>query len=752
MTTTARPTVDDTSAATASSAVRRRSREAGTSAVDVVTYCRICEPLCGMVATVDDGEVVAIRGDREHPVSEGYLCPKGFAMLDVQRDPDRVLYPLKRVGGPGEFERCTWDEALDDIAGRLRELIRRHGKDSIGAYLGNPAGMHTGHMYWLMGFIGALGSPHAYSPNTQDTATRMTASHFLYGSPLPIPFPDVRRTSFFLMFGANPLMSKGSLFTVPRVKERLDEIVARGGRVVAVDPRRSETARAYEHVAVRADTDAWLLLGLIGEIFREGLEDRAFLDLQTSDWTGLRDAAVAVTPETAGDRTGVPADRIRELARAFATADSAAAYTRTGVCTGSFGTLVNFLVDALNAVTGNLDRPGGAVFGNPPLSFDELGARFGMASYATRRTRIGSLPEVAGLMASAAMPEEITTPGPGQLRALVVGAGNPVLTTPGSVAVEDALERLDLLVCLDLYVTETSKHAHYILPGTTFLEREDLPGTLLQWAATPFVQATTKVVDPPGECREEWHFYDEMARRLGLGGPFSFRSARVLARLGLLRLTPMKMIDLMLRTGRHGDRFGMRRGGLSLRKVLASPHGLLLDEHPATGVLKRKVQHRDRRVHLFHADLAAEIERLQATPAATDPEYPLRLIGRRETRSHNSWMHNVPSKHRQARLQVNPADAEEANVADGQRVRIESPDGAVEVAIEVTDDVVAGTVALPHGWGHAGGWQRANEAGGVNYNLLTSTRTESAERLSGMSHLNGVPVRLLPASSDHAHA
>ena len=324
----------------------------------------------------------------------------------------------------------------------------------------------------------------------------------------------------------------------------------------------------------------------------------------------------------AAERTGVPADQIRDLAHGFATAESAAAYTRTGVCTGSFGTLVNFLVDSLNVITGNLDRPGGAVFGNPPLSFDELGARFGMASYATRRTRIGGLPEVAGLMASTAMPEEITTPGPGQLRALIVGAGNPVLTTPGSVAVEESLEQLDLLVALDLYVTETSKHAHYILPGTTFLERADLPGTLLQWAATPFVQATPKVVDPPGECREEWRFYDEMARRLGLGGPWAFRSARVLARMGLLRLTPMRMVDLMLRTGRHGDRFGLRRGGLSLRKVLASPHGLLLDDYPATGVLRRKVQHRDRRVHVFHPDLGAEVDRLRASPATADARVP----------------------------------------------------------------------------------------------------------------------------------
>jgi formate dehydrogenase len=298
-------------------------------------------------------------------------------------------------------------------------------------------------------------------------------------------------------------------------------------------------------------------------------------------------------------------------------------------------------------------------------------------------------------------------------------------------------------VCLDLYVTETSKHAHYILPGTTFLEREDLPGTLLQWAATPFVQATRKVVDAPGECREEWHFYQELARRLGLGGPWAFRSARVLSRLRLLRLTPMKLMDLMIRSGRHGDRFGLRRKGLNLRRIHAAPHGIVLAQHPATGVLDRKVRHRDRRVQLFHPDLVAEVDRLRDA-LTDDPNYPLRLIGRRETRSHNSWFHNVPSRHRQGGLEVHPDDARSAGIADGEVVRVVSPDGDVHIPACVTDDVVAGTVTMPHGWGHDGGWQRANEHAGANYNSLTAARVETVERLSGMSHLNGVPVRVEP--------
>lgn len=709
--------------------------------VEHVTFCRICEPLCGLVVSVEDGEVVAIRGDQEHPLSKGYLCKKGSSMVDVQRDPDRVLYPLRRVGGPGEFERCTWEEALDDITTRLRSIIDRHGRTAIGGYLGNPASLHTGHAYWLSGFVAALGSPHLYTASSQDTNTRFVASNFLYGSPMTVPFPDVQRTSFLLVLGGNPLMSKGSLWSVPRVRDVLVALVERGGRVVVVDPRRSETAKAFEHVGIRADTDAWLLLAMLGEIFRSGLADDAWLATNASGAEELRSAALAVPLEEAARRTGIEAATIAALARDFATAPSAVAYTRTGVCASSFGTLANFLADALNAVTGNLDSPGGWVFGDPPIDSGELAARFGLAGVGTSRSRVGNLPSVVNTMPSAVMPAEITTPGPGQLRALVVGAGNPVLTTPGSSEVEAALQQLELLVSIDLYVTETSKYAHYLLPGTTFLERADLPAAFLGWASTPFVQATKAVVDPPGECREEWRFYDEMARRLGLGGPWALPSARFLSRIGLFRPSPMTLLDLLLRTGRSGDRFGLRRRGLNMAKLLRAERGIVLAEHPAVGLLRRKVKHRDGRVHLFHPEIGGEVQRLLASPAA-DPDFPLRLIGRREFRSHNSWMHNVPSRHRQAPLQVNPADAVLAGIGDGDVVAVRSRDGVIEVPVEISDDVVAGTLTLPHGWGHSGGWRVANERGGANYNVLTAARPEAAEQISGMSHLNGVAVRI----------
>src|SRR5919109_2815627 len=315
-----------------------------------VTFCRICEPLCGLVATVEEGRVTQLRPDKNHPLSRGQACPKGIAMTDVQNDPDRVLYPLKRTGGPGEFERVGWTEAMEDIAARLKRIVAERGPGAIAWYMGNPGAFSYSHVLWVKGFLDALGSPHYYTAGSQDVNNRFAASALLYGSPLVVPIPDLRRTSFLLMVGANPLISHGSVLSAPRVREQLLEIE----RVVVVDPRRSETARQFEHLPVRPDTDAFLLLSLIATVFEEGLADRVFLERWADGAAGLERLALAHPPEVTESRTGIPAARVRELARDFADAEGAAAYGRTGSCLGRFGTLVSFLLDALNAVTGNV--------------------------------------------------------------------------------------------------------------------------------------------------------------------------------------------------------------------------------------------------------------------------------------------------------------------------------------------------------------------------------------------------------------
>ena len=707
-----------------------------------VTFCRICEPLCGLVATVEDGRLQKLRPDPEHPLSRGYACPKGIAMTDVQNDPDRVLYPLKRTGGSGEFERVGWPEAMGDIAERLRRVLDERGPAAVGWYMGNPGAFSYSHVLWTKGFLDALGSPHYYTAGSQDVNNRFAASALLYGSPLLVPIPDIARTDFLFMVGANPLVSHGSVLSAPRVREQLLAITDRGGRVVVVDPRRTETARQFEHLPVHPDSDGWLLLSMLNVIFEEGLADKTYLAAHTAGWEFIAHQAAAYPPESTEQRTGIEPERLREVARAFAKAEHAAAYGRTGSCLGRFGTLVAFLLDALNAVTGNLDRPGGAVFGDPPIPLDEIGEKAGLDTYGKTRSRFGNIPDVLGNLPATLLPREITTPGERQIRALFVSAGNPVLSVPDGNALEAALGQLDLMVSLDFYVNETNKHADYVLPSTTFLEREDIPVALMGFFSTPFAQTTEPVVEPAGEARQEWEVIDELSRSVGVA-PYSPPALRRLARLGI-RVTPRRLIDFLLRLGRRGDLFGLRRSGLSLAKLARHPHGIVLDDHVATGVLNRKVRHKDGRVHLHAAEISSELDRVAALNGERS-DFPLKLIGMRELRSHNSWMHNAALLMRGGRthsLRMHPDDATEAGIADGDRVTVASTSGSVEVPVSVTDEMTPGTVALPHGWGHCGGWQLANEVGGVNVNLLAPSSPESLERLAGMAHLNGIPVRV----------
>jgi anaerobic selenocysteine-containing dehydrogenase len=482
-------------------------------------------------------------------------------------------------------------------------------------------------------------------------------------------------------------------------------------------------------------------------LFEEGLEDRSALDRLARGGGFLSDAAAKFPPKATEARTGIPAVTVRALARDLAAADGAAVYGRTGSCLGRFGTLSAFLMDALNVVTGNLDRPGGAVFGHSSLMIEEAAYRSGRATYARRRSRIGSFPDVLGSLPASLLAREISTPGEGQVRALIVGAGNPVLSVPNGMALERALGNLELLVSLDLYVNETGRHADYVLPTTTFLERSDLPAAFLSFMATPFIQYAKPVVAPAGEAREEWRIIEDLARPLGII-PSSVRAVRWLGRLGL-RFSPEATVNLLLRAGPDGDWFGLRRRGLSIGRLRRLPHGVVLKEQVPTGVLSKRVRHRDRRVRLDPPEIAVQLNRLE-TASDHDGGYPLRLIGMRELRSHNSWMHNAAALMaggRRHTLRMSVEDTRRLGIQGGDVVRVSSRTGTIEVPVEVTDDVRQGTVALPHGWGHRGGWRLASQNPGANVNLLTSNHPEDLEPLAGMSFLNGVPVRVEPVSS-----
>ncbi|WP_123024145.1 molybdopterin-containing oxidoreductase family protein [Mycolicibacterium stellerae] len=714
------------------------------------TFCRICEPLCGMVATVEDGRLVSLRPDKDHPLSSGFACQKGIAFTEVHNDPDRVTAPLRRT--PTGFEPVSWDEALTDIAQRLTGILHAHGSGAVGWYMGNPAAFSYAHTFAALMFIKGIGrDSHYFTASSQDTNSRLIASQLLYGVPTSTPIPDLNRTDLLVMMGANPVVSHGSFLTAPRIKDRMQDIVKRGGRVVVVDPRRTETAAAFEWLGLVPDTDAYLLLSLLQVMFADGLVDYAQVSRQADGTEWLRALCEPFTPETTAEHTGVDPDSVRSLAHELARTPRAAVYGRLGTCVGRYGTLTAYLIDAVNLVAGNLDVPGGSVFG----LMHTIGQRwqntvmgFALRRSYRRRSRVGGIPNAITSEPAALMAKEITTPGDRQIKAMFVSAGNPVLSVPNGEELEAAFEQLDLSVALDFYVTETTARCDYILPVTTMYERDDFPFTFQAFQATPFRQATGAVVAPAGQARGEWDIVEDLAARLtGVAPAFRALSA---ARKSLgvfgVRLTPRMLIDGLIRMSQGGDRFGLRRGGLSLRRLTDEhPHGAVVATHIRTGVLRDAVAYLSRRVRLVHPAIAAEVDKL--TRDTHPAGYPLRMIGMREPRSENSWMHNSPLLMRGERVQralIHLDDAADLQVSEGDLVRVSSPYGEITIGVTPTKDLMAGVIAVPHGWGHkgTGTWRLANEAGGANVNQLTSSEPQDVESLSGMAWLTGVPVRV----------
>ncbi|AFM16536.1 anaerobic dehydrogenase, typically selenocysteine-containing [Mycolicibacterium chubuense NBB4] len=715
------------------------------------TFCRICEPLCGMVATVEDGRLVALRPDREHPLSTGFACQKGIAFTEVVNDPDRVTVPLRRT--PSGFEEVSWDDAMADIASRLAAVLSEHGSGAVGWYMGNPGAFSYSHVASVLAFTKGLGRrTHFFTASSQDTNSRLMASQLLYGTPTSVPIPDLVRTDLLVVMGANPVVSHGSFLTAPRIKDRMHDIVRRGGRVVVIDPRRSETAAAFEWLGIVPDTDAFLLLSLLQVLFAEGLADITALAARADGIDWLRTQVAPFTPESAERFTGIDPDAVRALARDLASTDRAAVYGRLGTCAGRFGTLTSYLIDVVNLVAGNLDEPGGSVINGLGLPGQRwvnvaMGAVL-RRTYRRRRSRIGGFPALIGSEPAALMAKEILTPGERQIKALFVSAGNPVLSVPNGDELEAALDSLELSVALDFYLTETTARCDYVLPVTTMYERDDFPLTFQPFQATPFRQATKAVIDPVGKARQEWQIIGELMRRSSGSAPafaaFS-AAARVLRKAGG-ELTPRLLADVVIRMAAGGDRFGLRRGGLTFRRLIREqPHGSVLAPHLRTGALKEAIAYLGGRIALSHSDIADQIAALSSR---SHPDgFPMRMIGMREARSENSWMHNAPLLMRGDRNHhglMNADDAAELGIADGGQVLVTSPYGQIALPVSVTADLVSGVVALPHGWGHkgTGGWRLANRAGGVNVNQLTSSEPGDVESLSGMAWLTGVPVRV----------
>ncbi|WIW89527.1 molybdopterin-dependent oxidoreductase [Sphingobium sp. V4] len=690
------------------------------------TFCRLCEAFCGLIGQVKDGRVVSVKPDPENPSSQGHMCVKAPAIMDITYSESRVTKPLKRTGKPGEFSPVSWDEALDDIARRLRAIITEGGGDAFASYVGNPAVFSARGWLAAENFTGALGSGKRYSPCSQDTAPRHVASRWVFGSDFLSPIPDLEATDFLIILGSNPLISHGGLLTAPRMRHHLNEISSRG-KVVVIDPRRTETARVFEHVPVKAGTDAWLLAAMLRLILEAGLADTDFLAHYVKGWDSLTEALGDFNVERAAAICGIDALKITEMALAFGRTERAAIYSRVGICRTTFGTITNLLIDALNIACGKLGRRGGVMFGFNPLS----GGR--APTTGIPRSRIGDLPGAAGFLPCIALPDDILEKGRGRVRALMVTAGNPVLSAPAAPRLVEAVRDLELFFSLDLFVNETNRFAHYILPTTTFIEREDIPMLGFSHMVRAYAQYTPALVRPQGEAREEHEIYRDIAARMGISAPYPSRILRMMGWLGV-NVDPMALFDLALRTGPAGDRFGLTKRGLSISALKKHPHGILLDDTAVQENWRKKIAHRDGFIRLWNAEIAQEMERLR------NHKYDagLKLIGRRHLKSLNSWMHRVDKlvRSQTPTLLVHPEDAAERGLSTGDRVRLSSRTGSVEVLVECSDEMIRGTLSYPHGWGHL------DDETMVNINLLVPDRPEQIEQVSGASILDAIPVTL----------
>jgi len=711
----------------------------------VYRTCTLCEACCGLRFEVENDRILSVRPDHDDVLSRGHICPKGIAIADVHHDPDRLRRPMRRTAS-GDFEPIEWDRAFDLVAERLSAIRAAHGPDAIAVYIGNPIVHNHGALLMRNALLKAIGTRNATSAGSQDTSPRFATSYLLYGSSLAIPIPDVDRTDYFLCVGANPIVSNGSFLSAPDMRGRLRAIRERGGRVVVIDPRFTETAReADEHVAIRPGADAALLLAMVHVLVREGQVDRERVRRETRGWDAVEARLDAYAPAAVAAHTGVEAATIIRLAREFAAAKSSVAYSRVGVCNNRHATLATWATDLLNIAAGRLGRAGGAMFTTPAFDLVPM-LRYLGDGYARWRSRVRGLPETTGDIPASTLAEEIETPGPGQVRALVTFAGNPVLSTPNGGRLDAACAGLEFMVSIDLYINETTRHADVILPPAWVLADDHVDLIFSNFFVRNVARWSPPVVARGEGERADWEILLALTERLG-GGPMAIpaidRLLSISRRFGLA-WNPTAMADLMLRLGPHGDRFMPWSRGLNMRKLRAAPHGI--DLGPLREGFVHRVSHRDGRIHVAAEPLLAAMDELGRALEHPPKRDELLLIGRREVRTNNSWMHNVEALVRgrdRCVLFVHPTDGERAGVVDGDVATLESRVHRGDVRVRFAKEMRPGVVSLPHGWGHqrAKPWQHvAGSHPGVSVNDWTDD--QDVESIVGQSILNGVPVRL----------
>jgi anaerobic selenocysteine-containing dehydrogenase len=708
--------------------------------------CNLCEAICGIVITSAGDQHLDIRGDKDDPFSRGYICPKAVALQDFHYDKDRLKHPVRRT--THGWERIGWNEAFSEVAQNLKRIRAQHGRNSIATYLGNPTVHNYGALLFAPPFLRSLRTRSKFSATSVDQLAHHVASFLMFGHQLLVPIPDVDRTKYFLILGANPAVSNGSMMTAPGMNRRLEEIRKRGGKVVLIDPRHNETARfADRHLFIRPGADVLLLLALLHVIFEEKLTRPAPF---TKGVETVASLVAEFPPERVAEITGIESDQIRTLAREFAAAQSAVCYGRIGLSTQEFGGVCQWLINVLNIVTGNLDRPGGAMFTLP--AFDPVSAPESVAargSFARWHSRVRKLPEFSGELPVAALAEEILTEGDGQVKALVTLAGNPVLSTPNGRELDRALTSLEFMVSIDCYINETTRHAHVILPPTSPLERGhyDLAFHLL--AVRNTAKFSPPLFERSAETRHDWEILLELETRMK--GGFV---GTVKRNFGKRFFTPERILDLGLRFGPYGARLNPFSKGLTLRKVQKAVHGI--DLGPLTPCLPGRLRTRDKQIDVAPEVLVKDVERVKTRflNEAYESNSHLLLIGRRQLRSNNSWMHNSERLVKENPLKplctvlMHPTDAANRDLLNGQKVVVRSRVGSIVLPVEITDEIMRGVVSIPHGWGHdrSGNQQTvAQQHAGASINDLTDQ--QAVDALCGTAAFNGTAVTIAADNS-----
>ncbi len=695
--------------------------------------------MCGVAITTENGRITEVRGDHDDPLSRGHICPKALGLKDIHEDPDRLRRPLVRRDG--EFVEVEWDEAFDLVASRILAVQKEHGRDSVAFYQGNPTVHNHGSMIHGQLFARALRSKARFSATSLDQLPHMLAGLQMFGHQLLMPIPDVDRTQLFVIFGANPLASNGSLMTAPGIKKRMEAIQARGGKVVVIDPRMTETAELADlHLFIRPGTDALLLLALIQVVLEEGC-DAGRLAAMTEGLDRLPSLVRDFTPEAVTAACGIAPAEIRALAKLIAKTPKCALYGRVGVSTQEFGGVATWLITVLSIITGNLDRVGGSMFAKPAIDVVAGAARAGLTGhFGIRKSRVRGLPEFGGEYPAAVLAEEMETSGPGQIRALVSSAGNPVLSSPNGRRLEAALAKLDFMVSIDIYLNETSKHAHVILPPTFALEHSHYDLAFHLFTVQNTAKYSEALFEKPKDARHDYEIFAELAARLEAKTPLAKMFLPVKKRAMSL-VSPDRVLELGLRFGPYS---------LSLGKLRKAPHGV--DLGPLQPCLPERLYTPGKKIELLPSIYVEDLARLRGRmESMAHPNGELALIGRRELLSNNSWMHNsqrLTKGKARCTLRMHPEDAAKLGLnGETKKVSVSSRSGEIEADLEISTEMMPGVVCMPHGWGHHREGTRLSVASarpGVSINDITDEGF--IDTLTGTIAFSGVPVRITPVA------